>query len=1412
MIISLAALLLSSCVRSPSNDNSGSGGSGGGKNPTAGIEYAVSSDGTCAIVIGYEGSAQNVVIANEYNGVPVARIGNNAFANNKSLRSVTLPDSLLVIGDGAFSGCEWLDYITLPDTVKEIGEGAFKNCKLIEGFYVPSALETVGESAFEGCINLEWLSVKSIDGWLNIDFANATANPLYYGDELYLVDLPVASIEIGNGVSAIHDYALSFSSLKYLTVTGADIDLQRGVLADCKNLVELSIPTLGKSGEGKGFLGYLFGAESNAQNSAFIPTSLKTVTLTGASSVEEGAFLGASSLVGVNLSSATKSIGKDAFYGCSGLKSITVPNSVSSVGQGAFANCTSLISVTIGSGIREISEGMFSGCTSLSSVTLSEGVSAIGKNSFKDCTRLVTVSLPVSLSSIGEGAFAGCSAITVLTVPEKVSAIGFGAFEGCNSIGRITLPIVGGGTAGADHLGYIFGAESYEQNSSFVPSNLKNITITNSQVVGDGAFYGLGSITKLTLPNNLVTIGSNAFFGCTALTTISIPDGTLTVGNGAFKGCTGLTTVALADSITAIGDDAFMGCLGITRINIPASLTHIGKNSFKACAKISSIELPDSLTYIGEGAFAGCLGIYWIDIPSAVSYIGFGAFEGCSNIMELSSSIIGIDADTSYLGYMFGASSYLENATFVPAGLQTVSFTNADHIGEGAFYDLSTIVSLSVNGDAASIGSLAFYGCSSVASLSIPDSVTSIGKNAFNGCVMLNSLDLPKGLITIGEGAFAGCSSLTELEIPKSTTSIGFGALEDCTSIAILSLPFAGGTDTENTFLGYIFGAESASAQATFVPTTLTTVTTTSSAPVGIGAFKDVASITSLTISKSCASIGLGAFEGMTSLTTLSVPFAGGSETSNTFIGYGFGAASYSENASKLPASLVAIELSAAKKIDTRAFSGCSTLRTVILPMGLLEIGGYAFENCTNLGGIVIPITVTKVSAGAFSGTSGRISAMADKKPSGWSSSWKPSSVRVSWSSEYHGKTDDGWLYSQTLSAVTVTGYEGDDTHISIPSSINGCPVVAIGQDAFYSKVNIESVNIPETILEIGKTAFSGCTNLAEITLPKNLETLHEGAFYGCGFRELFIPKSVVTIGISAFSYCSNLTKVTFESGSNLKTVESCAFKMSSNISEIYISDLAFWCSLTFVDDYANPLTYAKSFFINGEHSSTITIPEGVTSIGQFAFTGAIPKIISIPDSVSYVSDSAFCGCTALTGIYLSENVSYVGANAFNLCARVTVYCAAASAPEGWNESWNYSNRPVIWGCLDSGITYGDIQWVQTADGNITLIGYAGESTALILPDSVNSVPVTAIGSSLFRDNKAIESITVPESITRIGAYAFSGCNALTTVVFENADGWMRSSNQSATSGTEIPSADLSIPSVAAKFLVTDHSKQHWFK
>ena len=176
-------------------------------------------------------------------------------------------------------------------------------------------------------------------------------------------------------------------------------------------------------------------------------------------------------------------------------------------------------------------------------------------------------------------------------------------------------------------------------------------------------------------------------------------------------------------------------------------------------------------------------------------------------------------------------------------------------IGDYAFYQCSSLTSLTIPDSVTTIGEAAFYECSSLTSVTIPDSVTSIGYYAFSDCYSLTSVTIPDSVTTIGEWAFAYCSSLTSVTIPDSVTTIGEWAFYYCISLTSVTIPDSVTVIEHSTFI-FCYSLTSVD-----IPDSVTSI--------GNNAFQDCRSLTSVTIPDSVTEIGYFTFANCENLNTV---------------------------------------------------------------------------------------------------------------------------------------------------------------------------------------------------------------------------------------------------------------------------------------------------------------------------------------------------------------------------------------------------------------------------------------------------------------------------------------------------------------------------------------------------------------
>ena len=287
-------------------------------------------------------------------------------------------------------------------------------------------------------------------------------------------------------------------------------------------------------------------------------------------------------------------------------------------------------------------------------------------------------------------------------------------------------------------------------------------------------------------------------------------------------------------------------------------------------------------------------------------------------------------------------------------GLLTISGAGAmdDYDGGNAPWreKRDAITGATINGGVTSVGAWAFWGCKSLTSVKIPDSVTSIGEWAFVDCVSLTSVAIPDRVTSIGEAAFSGCESLTSVEIPDSVALIGDSAFSDCYSLtAVIVGSHNQRYMTEN---GVLFDKNRETllwcpigkAGAYEIPDSVTRI--------GLDAFSNCASLTSLAIPHSVSAIDNGVFYGCASLTSLAIP------DSVSAIG---------EWAFAKCAGLTGVTIpDSVASIGYGAFYACESLKSVAIPARVTTLYGNMFYGCASLTSVAVPDSLTAVFSGAF--------------------------------------------------------------------------------------------------------------------------------------------------------------------------------------------------------------------------------------------------------------------------------------------------------------------------------------------------------------------------------------------------------------------------------------------------------------
>ena len=332
--------------------------------------------------------------------------------------------------------------------------------------------------------------------------------------------------------------------------------------------------------------------------------------------------------------------------------------------------------------------------------------------------------------------------------------------------------------------------------------------------------------------------------------------------------------------------------------------------------------------------------------------------------------------------------------------------------------------------------------------------------------------------------------------------------------------------------------------------------------------------------------------------------------------------------------------------------------------------------------------------------------------------------------------------------SCTITGI-GDctDSHVIIPTAIDGYTVTTISNRAFYNCTSITEITIPASVSSIGTQIFYKASNLA---------TVYYNGTYGSQENQ-FLNLSHITKIVFGGSYvpryvCYKNTSVkTVEILDGVTRIGYNSFEGCSSLTSVTIGD-----SVTSIDEYA---------FYNCTSLTSVTIGDSVTSIGEYAFYNCTSLTsVTIGDSVTSIGEYAFYDCTSLTSVTIGDSVKSIGRYAFYGCESLTsVYITDINAWFGI--SFKYASNPMTNGAnlylngeLVADVTIPDTitNWAYTFAGCTSIV-------SVTIPDSV-----TSIGEYAFSGCEGLTSITIPDSVTNIGGCAFSGCG-LTSITIPDS-------------------------------------------
>ena len=847
---------------------------------------------------------------------------------------------------------------------------------------------------------------------------------------------------------------------------------------------------------------------------------------------------------------------------------------------------------------------------------------------------------------------------------------------------------------------------------SSVPYNGVTCQVT---AIGDYAFYACHELTKVTIPNSVTAIGRYSFTNSRNLSTVTFGNSVTTIGYSAFEGCSALTSLTLPNSVTSLDFGAFRECAGIETVTFSNSLTTIGNEAFSGCTSLKSVTIPSSVTNLGEYAFWNCISMTSVTIPNSLSEIASSTFAFCYGLTDVT-----IPSSVTRIGpAAFYCCHGLESVTIGP------SVTTIDQKAFTSCSALTSVTCLSTTPPTMAVRSLFDDQTYSNGTLSVPSGRKSAYQVAnwwkdfstikeenydfvvdgiYYDILGANTVEVTNnGNYGTYSGSVTIPSSVANGGKTYSVTNIGIEAFKGCTELTRVTLP-----NTVTSISAWAFEGCTALTSLT-LPNSLTFI--------GSSAFEHCSALRSLTLPNSVTTLGDGAFCYCTSLTSVNIPNSLPVIQEGTF-----------QNCNSLASVTIP---NSVVRIDKQAFRNCWSLTSVTIPNSVTLIGVRTFYNCSSLASVSIGSSVSIIGDEAFSGCSAlnTVECKANTPPT--------MDARTVFDNRHYSYTmlyvlpgrksayqAANWWSSFSM----IFEMKYDFSANGIYYLITGANTVAVSyRDGNYNSYS-GSVTIPSSVTNEGTTyqvtaigdyAFNSCTGLTSVTIPNTVTSIGDNAFQQCETMDnIVIPNSVTSIGNLAFMLCNNLTYM--------------------------------------------------------------VIPNSVTTIGTgiFLYCERLEEVV-IGSSVTSIGEGAFMECGRLNHVECLATTPPTMA-ASNVFDDFTYSIATLKVPKGYKSAYQAANwwrnfttiKELEYSFIVNGIYYSKTgsTTVSVAHGPLSNC-YRGHIT---IPATVTYGGVTyqvkGIDESAFRgeylaSNNLLTGVTIPSSVTAIGAYAFMDCKQLTSVV-----------------------------------------------
>lgn len=941
------------------------------------------------------------------------------------------------------------------------------------------------------------------------------------------------------------------------------------------------------------------------------------------------------------------------------------------------------------------------------------------------------------------------------------------------------------------------------------------------------AYTGSGS--DVTIPDGVKSVGNGtaAVFG-SAVESVTIPAGVTEIAANAFNGCTGLKSVTFADDgqLTKIGQEAFYAANQLQELSIPEGVTEIGKYAFAAMRALETITLPSTLKTVCDGEWFGTLFARSTKsgAPEALSEVDIA--EGNPDYISHDGAVY--SADGKCLIYCPAQKSAIEwneavetinSYAFNKSAMQTIALPDTLRtIDDYAFYS-SKLAALSTPAALESIGAYAFYN-TKIKSVTFAKGLKTIGASAFGECYFPEGtvVEIPASVTSIGSGAFdcLGDLGAASVKVLGSTTALAGGFIPNSAKLTLygtegstaqayaneqgnklhFQLLSGGGTEVESVVLPETLTltvGESTQLTAAVLPDAAAgsglTWSVDQAEPIGCVTVSSTGLVTA--VEAGSATVKVTSENGKTASCRVTVQVAQpagdfeiqqgvligytGNDTSVTIpntvtvIGNGTNAVFGSQvETVNIPASVT--------EIAPKAFYYCMGLKTVSFAPDtqLKTIGEEAFSTTSSLQSLEIPEGVTTIGAQAFVNTHQLKSISLPASLSRIGSEGDHFGVLFA-----HSRNGHPTSAPSALSEVTIAG--GNPNY----ASYDGAVYSADGKNLIYCPAQKSSIQWKDGVEAIAAYAFYHSAMHA-LTIPDTVTSIGQSAFSATQFTSLEIPASVKTVEASAF-FNSRLTNVVLSEG--LERIEANAFSQSR------VAGVTIPASVTYVGENAFDFEYGTDYYIRLLGANTELADEFIPYYYSIVVYGQSGSTAEQYVAAKKADKGDKCKLTfRKDGLVEPTDIS-LDQNAVTIRRTGSVQLKATLKPEGAQGivAWSSTNPSVAavssTGLVTAGqpgsavitakvgtysaactvtvsVAEGESDYLIGGNGQIT--GYLGTDWAhLEIPQAVNGTQVTGIAAEAFQGRAAIETVTLPASVTSIGASAFADCSKLRSINLE---------------------------------------------